>query len=56
MKFTVKGSITGQGTFTKEVEAKSKKHAKDMVFAFFGSKHGIGRQKISVSSAEKANK
>ncbi len=53
MKFIVSGIINipnGKRKFSKEIKAKSKNHAKDIVYAFFGSKNGIIRSKIKIEN------
>lgn len=55
MKYVVTGEIKKDHTkFSREVEAKSEKHAKDMVSSFFGSKHGTKRRWISIISVKQA--
>ncbi len=51
MKFTVNGTVeipNGKRAFSKEVEAKSEKHAKEMVYSLFGSQNGLNRNKIRI--------
>jgi ribosomal protein L20A (L18A) len=54
MKFIVKGEINGHEKFSKEVEAKSKKHALDQAYAIIGSKNGIKRTLITITGMEAA--
>ncbi len=53
MKYVVTGEIKRDHTkFSREVDAKSEKHAKDIVSAFFGSKHSTKRSWISIMSVK----
>ncbi len=55
MKYVVSGLIKRDNTkFSREVDAKSEKHAKDVVLAFFGSKHKLKRSWIEFSAVEAA--
>ncbi len=40
--------------FTREVEAESRKHAKDKVYAELGSKHSVPRSGIEIDEQEEA--
>ncbi len=56
MKFTVSGSVeipNGKRAFTKEVEAESEKHAKEMVYTLFGSQNGLTRKKVTIDKVSK---
>lgn len=56
MKFVVSGVVeipNGKRNFTKEVEAKSENHAKDLVCSLIGSTNGVKRNKIKIASVEK---
>ncbi|MEW6528751.1 MAG: 50S ribosomal protein L18Ae [Candidatus Micrarchaeota archaeon] len=53
MKFILEGTIglpNGKRKFSKEVEAKSEAHAKDLVYALFGSTNGLVRSKIKIEN------
>lgn len=52
MKYTVEGIVAGK-KFTLEVEAKSDKHAKELVYAHFGSKSGIRRVNVDIREVRK---
>ncbi len=55
MKFKIQGAAeVGRETlpFEKEIEAKTEKHAKDVVYSIYGSKHGVSRSKIEINSIE----
>ena len=50
-KFTFKGIVEMKGEklpFTKEIEAKSEKEAKERLYAYFGAKNGVKRSKIKI--------
>ena len=56
MKFKVDGEIkigSEQRVFTKEVEAKSENHAKELIYALFGAQNGIKRVNIKISKLTK---
>lgn len=56
MKFNVSGIIdvpNGRRKFSREVEAKSEKHAKEIVYSFFGSSTGLIRNKVKIESVAK---
>ncbi len=56
MKFTVNGTVdipNGKRKFSKEVEAKSEKHAKDVTYALIGSVNGVNRKKVKIESVAK---
>lgn len=56
MKFSVSGIVeipNGKRNFTREVEAKSERHAKEKVFAEFGSANGVNRNKVKIESVSK---
>lgn len=56
MKFTVSGTLNipnGTRKFEKQVDAKSEKHAKDLVYALFGSVNGVNRKKVKIESVAK---
>ncbi len=56
MKFTVSGTVdipNGTRKFSKEVEAKSERHAKDVVYSLFGSSNGVKRNKVRIESVSK---
>ncbi|MEF8880616.1 MAG: 50S ribosomal protein L18Ae [Candidatus Nanohaloarchaea archaeon] len=40
--------------FTHEVEAETKKHAKDIIYAELGSKHSVPRSSIELDESEEA--
>lgn len=51
MKFTIKGEAkVGRKNlpFKKEVEADSEKHAEDVIYSTYGSKHGIARANVEI--------
>lgn len=56
MAFVVKGKIilkNGERSFTKTVEAKTERMAKEVTLCLFGSHHRVKRGKIVISSIEK---
>ncbi|VVB99363.1 50S ribosomal protein L18Ae [uncultured archaeon] len=56
VKFTVSGTVgipNGTRKFEKEVEARSERHAKDLVYALFGSVNGVNRKKVKIESVAK---
>ncbi len=57
MKYLVTGVLTlphsGERPFKKEIEAKSEEHAKDKVYALFGSHNGLKRTKIKIKEVKK---
>jgi ribosomal protein L20A (L18A) len=56
MVFVVKGKILlkdGERSFSKKVEAKSERMAREITFCLFGSHHRVRRDKIIISSVEK---
>lgn len=56
MKFRITGEIkAGAGTrkFTKEVEAKSENHAKELAYALFGSQNGLKRTNVKIAEIAK---
>lgn len=58
MRFTVSGRIelpNGARPFSKEVDAKSEKHARELVYSLFGSVNGVNRGKVKIESVAKAN-
>lgn len=58
MKYTAKGEYTKSGTtdkFTKEIDAKSEKLAREKLYAELGGKQGIIRRNIIVKEI-KVNK
>ncbi len=55
-KFTITGKIKLQGkerVFEKEVEAESEKHAREKVYALFGSQSGLKRTNVKIESVKK---
>ena len=38
--------------FEKEVEAKSEKHAEEVLYSMYGSKHGISRANVEIEKIE----
>ncbi|MFB6159347.1 MAG: 50S ribosomal protein L18Ae [Candidatus Nanohalobium sp.] len=40
--------------FTRKVEAESRKHAEDKVYAELGSKHSLPRSSVEINNSEKA--
>lgn len=56
MKFRIIGEIkigSVQRNFTKEVEAKTENHAKDLVYSLFGSQSGIKRVNVKIAEIKK---
>ena len=57
MEFTVKGSFRAKDgsirSFSKTVDAKSERHAKELILSTFGAKNGIKRSLISISEVSK---
>ena len=57
MKFNICGTISLQGQerkFNKDVEAKSANHAKQTVYAEFGSSNGIKQSNVKITSIKKS--
>jgi large subunit ribosomal protein LX len=55
-KFVIDGEMPlgkQQARFTKEVEAASEKLAIELLYSLMGSKHGLKRQQIRISSVKK---
>ncbi len=55
MDYIIKGTAeVGRETlpFEKEVEAESKKHAREIIYSIYGSKHGINRSKVNIEKIE----
>ncbi len=55
MEFTIKGTAeVGRETlpFEKEIEAETEKHAKDVLYSMYGSKHGVNRSKVNIEKIE----
>lgn len=55
MNFTIKGKAkVGRETlsFEKEIEAESEKHAEEVLYSTYGSKHGISRANIEIEKIE----
>jgi len=56
MKFKVDGEVkigSEQRAFTKEVEAKSENHAKELIYALFGAQNGIKRVNVKIAEIKK---
>ncbi|MFA5050418.1 MAG: 50S ribosomal protein L18Ae [Candidatus Micrarchaeia archaeon] len=56
VKFIVSGKIKLQGkerVFEKEIDAQSEKHAKENIYAVFGSKNGLKRTNIKIERVQK---
>ena len=56
MKFKVDGEIkigSEQRVFTKEIEAKSENHAKELIYALFGAQNGIKRVNVKIAEIKK---
>ncbi|HLC69344.1 MAG TPA: 50S ribosomal protein L18Ae [Candidatus Bilamarchaeaceae archaeon] len=55
MQFTVSGTINlnGKRNFTKTLEAKSERHARDLVYALFGQHNGLPRNRIAIEKVGK---
>jgi len=59
MKFVLSGNIRIGGkisNFTKEVEAKDEKEARELTYSLFGSEHGTKRRWINIEKVEKSDK
>ena len=57
MDFTVKGKLmlgNEKRPFSKTLEAKSEKDAKDKAYSLFGSLNGLPRNKVVIEQVEKA--
>ncbi|MCJ7479224.1 MAG: 50S ribosomal protein L18Ae [Candidatus Nanohaloarchaeota archaeon QJJ-7] len=53
--YTMKGSIElGRGVqeFSREVEAESEEHARDLILSSLTSEHGISRANVSIDEVE----
>lgn len=51
----VKGYVNIKGTkkpFEIEIDAKSKKHAEELIYSHFGAKNGLKRNAVSIESIE----
>lgn len=59
MKYTLEGNVRiktgGERKFTKSFDAKSEKHAKELLFSFFGSKNNVKRSQIKIVKVSKVN-
>lgn len=56
MKFSVSGVLeipNGKRKFSREVEAKSERHAKELVYSDFGSKNGVNRNRVKIEKVSK---
>ena len=56
MKFTISGVISigkDKRKFTKEVEAESESHARDVLYALFGSANRVKRNQIKIENVER---
>ncbi len=56
MKFRISGEIkigSEQRKFTKEVEAQTENHAKELVYSLFGSHSGIKRTNVKMTEIKK---
>ena len=55
MKFSVSGHIQLDESrpFTKTVEAQSEKHAREQIYAIFGSQNGLRRTLIAIEKITK---
>jgi len=56
MKFRIEGEIkigSEQRKFTKEIEAQSENHAKELVYSLFGSQSGIKRVNVKIAEIKK---
>ncbi len=53
--FVISGTIVSgdRRTFKKELEAQSEKHAKEIVYALFGSHNGLNRGRVIIEKVEK---
>lgn len=55
--FTVHGTVDmGRGTqvFEHEIDAESKTHAQQQVYAKYGSEHGANKSQITITAVEEA--
>ena len=55
MQFTVSGKIRlkEERAFQRKVEAKTERHARDLIYAYFGSKNGLTRNRITIEKVQK---
>ena len=56
MKFRITGEMkagAGIRKFTKEVEAKSENHAKELIYALLGSQNGLKRTNVKIAGIAK---
>lgn len=56
MKFRVSGKMkigSEKRAFTKEVEAGSENHAKELIYALLGSQNGIRRSNVKIEGISK---
>ena len=54
MKYKIEGIVRiksgGERKFSKSFEAKSEKHAKELLFSYFGSKNGVKRSQVKITT------
>ncbi len=55
MKFSISGTIKLKEarSFTKSIEAKSEKHARELLYAAFASRNGLSRDRIKIGKVSK---
>ena len=56
MKFRINGEIklgSEHRKFSKEIDAQTENHAKELIYALFGSQSGIKRVNIKIAGIEK---
>ena len=56
MKFRISGEMkigSEKRAFTKEIEAKSEAHAKEMVYSLFGAQNGVKRTNVKIAEIAK---
>ncbi len=56
MKFRISGEMklgSEKRAFTKEIEAKTEAHAKEIVYALFGAQNGIKRTNVKIAEIVK---
>ena len=56
MKFKISGKMkigSEKRAFTKEIEAESESHAKELVYSLFGAQNGIKRTNVKIAEIAK---
>ncbi len=60
MNYEINGVVNikkgGERKFTKTFEAKTQKHAEELLYAYFGSKNNVKRSQIKITEIKKVSK